>query len=108
MYAEIDEDISCRNLKFISKGINVGEVVKDRLEPHHQFFKVFGKNFKIKIELKKEDAEKYLAGEELETSLKEKGFAVVLFSGVVLGGVKISNGRLKNYYPKALRSKLKI
>ena len=108
VFAQIDKNIEDLPLRFIACGINVGEIVKDRLEPHHQFFKVFGKDFKIKIDLNKDDAAKYLAGEELQTDLREKGFAVVCFNGAILGGVKIANGRLKNYYPKALRSKLKI
>ena len=108
VFAQIDSEISCLPLRFIASGINIGEIFKDRIEPHHQFFKVFGKLFKTQIELSKEDAEKYLAGEELETNMAKKGYAVVCYNGAILGGVKIAGGRLKNYYPKALRSKLKI
>ena len=108
VYAPINNELKNMPLRFIAKGINVGTVVKNRIEPHHQFFKVFGNSFKIKIDLTKEDAEKYLAGEEIEIDSKFKGFASVLYNGVILGGGKASQGRLKNYYPKALRTKLKI
>ena len=69
---------------------------------------MFGLDFKNKVSLTLEDAAKYLAGEELAISESITGFVCVLYNGVILGGGKASQGRLKNYYPKALRTKLKI
>ena len=87
-----------------SCGITIGEIKKNYIMPHHQFFMALGKYFKRKIELSPECEEifKYLHGEEIETSLPN-GWAVVTVNGCSLGGVKVVNGRAKNHYPKGLR-----
>jgi NOL1/NOP2/fmu family ribosome biogenesis protein len=88
------------------KGVTIGEVKKNYIQPHHQFFMALGKNFKRKIELTADSDEikKYLHGEEFDTTC-ENGWAVVTVNGCSLGGVKVVNGRAKNHYPKGLRLK---
>ncbi len=88
----------------VSCGVCVGEVKKDRIEPAHQFFKAYGNNFKRKINLEFDDkrVEQYLKGNEIDCN-SENGFACVFVSSVPLGGGKVVQGRLKNYYPKGLR-----
>ncbi len=87
-------------------GITIGEIKKNYILPHHQFFMGMGKNFKRKINLSAESDElkKYLHGEEFETDCKN-GWAVVTVDGCSVGGVKVVNGRAKNHYPKGLRTK---
>lgn len=89
-----------------SCGITIGEIRKNYIQPHHQFFMAMGKNFKRKLELSpdSEETKKYLHGEEI-TANCENGWAVVTVNGCALGGVKIVNGRAKNHYPKGLRIK---
>lgn len=89
-----------------SCGVTIGEIRKNYVVPHHQFFMAMGKDFKRKIELtaNSEEIKKYLHGEEFETTC-ENGWAVVLVDGCTVGGVKVSNGRAKNHYPKGLRTK---
>ena len=85
-------------------GITIGEVKKNRLSPHHQFFTSLGKNFKRKINLSSdsETLVKYLHGEEIEAEC-ENGWAVVMVDGFALGGAKVVDNRAKNHYPKGLR-----
>ena len=87
-------------------GVTIGEIRKNYIVPHHQFFMAMGKDFKRKIELtaNSEEIKKYLHGEEFNTDCPN-GWAVVIVDGCTLGGVKVSNGRAKNHYPKGLRSK---
>lgn len=89
-----------------SCGVTIGEIKKNYVLPHHQFFMAMGEFFRRKIELTAESTElkKYLHGEELETDC-ENGWAVVTVDGCTVGGVKIVNGRAKNHYPKGLRTK---
>jgi NOL1/NOP2/sun family putative RNA methylase len=89
-----------------SKGITIGEVRKNYLQPHHQFFMGLGNDFKRKIELSAESEElkKYLHGEEFDVDC-ENGWAVVTTQNCVVGGVKVVNSRAKNHYPKGLRLK---
>ncbi len=88
------------------KGVTIGEIKKNYIQPHHQFFMAMGGSFKRKIELSadSEEIKKYLHGEEFDTTC-ENGWAVVTVNGCSLGGVKVVNGRAKNHYPKGLRLK---
>lgn len=91
-----------------SCGVTIGEVRKNYIQPHHQFFMALGKQFKRQIDLApdSEELEKYLHGEEIAVDC-ENGWAVVTTCGCTVGGAKVTNGRAKNHYPKGLR-KLKI
>ncbi len=86
-------------------GVTIGEVKKNYIQPHHQFFMGLGESFKRKIQLTTADErlKKYLHGEEI-TADCENGWAVVTVEGCTLGGVKVVNGVCKNHYPKGLRS----
>ncbi len=88
------------------KGVTIGEIKKNFIQPHHQFFMALGESFKRKIELDcdSDEIKKYLHGEEFTTTC-ENGWAVVTVNGCSLGGVKVVNGRAKNHYPKGLRLK---
>ncbi len=87
-----------------SCGVTIGEVRKNRILPHHQFFTSFGSKFKRKINLNcdSEQLLKYLHGEEIDVEC-ENGWAVVMVDGYALGGAKVVDGRAKNHYPKGLR-----
>lgn len=87
-------------------GITIGEIKKNYIQPHHQFFMAMGKYFKRKVELSAESEEmtKYLHGEEIQADC-EKGWAAVTTNGCCVGGIKVSGGKGKNHYPKGLRLK---
>ena len=89
-----------------SCGVTIGEIRKNYIQPHHQFFMALGKNFKRKIELSldSEDLLKYIHGEEISADC-ENGWTVVTVNGCPIGGAKAVNGKLKNHYPKGLRIK---
>jgi NOL1/NOP2/fmu family ribosome biogenesis protein len=97
-------DFSIKKGAAFSCGVTIGEIKKNYIQPHHQFFMALGKNFKRKIELDVDSPQiiKYLHGEEIEVDC-ENGWAVVTVCGAPLGGVKVVNGRAKNHYPKGLR-----
>lgn len=87
-------------------GVTIGEIRKNYILPHHQFFMALGNYFKRRIDLPldSENLDKYLRGEEFDTEC-DNGWAVVMVNGFALGGAKVSNGRAKNHYPKGLRRK---
>lgn len=89
-----------------SCGVKIGEVIKNRVVPHHQFFMALGDKFKIKIDLEKDSADliKYLHGEEIDVECDKNGWGVITVCGCTVGGVKIVDGRAKNHYPKGLRT----
>ena len=45
----------------------------------------------------------YLSGREVEARIAADGWCCVTVDGWPLGGGKVSGGRVKNHYPKALR-----
>ena len=87
-----------------SCGVTVGEIRKNYIQPHHQFFMAMGRQFKRQIELAPDSAEldRYLHGEEISVEC-ENGWAVITTKGCSVGGVKVTSGRAKNHYPKGLR-----
>lgn len=89
-----------------SCGVTIGEIRKNYILPHHQFFMAMGKDFKRKINLSADSDEvaRYLHGEEINVDC-ENGWAVIIVDGCTLGGVKVVSGRAKNHYPKGLRLK---
>lgn len=89
-----------------SCGVTIGEIRKNYILPHHQFFMAMAEDFRRQIDLApdSEELKKYLHGEEFETDC-ENGWAVVTVCGCSAGGVKIVGGRAKNHYPKGLRLK---
>ena len=98
-------DFKVKDGTAFSCGVTIGEVKKNYIQPHHQFFMALGKYFKRKIELtaNSEQLQKYLHGEEICCDLKN-GWAVVTVDGCSLGGAKVVNGIAKNHYPKGLRT----
>ncbi len=89
-----------------SCGVTIGEIRKNYIQPHHQFFMAMGRYFKRKIELSPDSDEmkKYLHGEEIPADC-ENGWAVVTTNGCAVGGAKVVGSRAKNHYPKGLRIK---
>ncbi len=87
-----------------SCGVTIGEIRKNYILPHHQYFMAMGSDFKRKINLSvdSEDIMRYLHGEEINADC-ENGWAVVTVDGCAVGGAKVVNGRAKNHYPKGLR-----
>ncbi len=93
-----------RGISVLRSGVLFGEIIKNRIEPHHHFFMVSKKedlkNF-VDLDINSEELLKFLRGEEIEADTK--GYTAVCVNGITIGFGKASNGRLKNKYPKGLR-----
>ncbi len=85
-------------------GVTIGEVRKNYVQPHHQFFMALGNRFSRRIDLAPDSdlLRRYLHGEEIPADC-ENGWAAVTVAGCTLGGAKVVDGRAKNHYPKGLR-----
>ena len=95
-----------KNSVFMS-GVMIGEIKGSTFFPHHQFFSAYPELFKSRVELTRDDVRtmKYLGGEEIEVDASVKGWCAVLFEGAAIGGGKASSGKVKNHYPKGLRTR---
>ena len=83
----------------------LGEVEKGRFTPAHAMFSTPFVKTERQIDFSLSDPRlaRFLHGEEVESE-GEKGFIRVCAEGIPLGFGKIAGGRLKNYYPKGLRT----
>lgn len=96
--------LSLEHCTAFSCGVAIGEVKKNYMLPHHQFFMALGQQFQRRIEFSPDDPDllRYLRGEEISADCGN-GWAVVTVCGCAVGGAKVSGGRAKNHYPKGLR-----
>ena len=88
-------------------GVILGEIVKRRIEPHHSAFAAAKKSDCVNaVDFDADSAQinAYLHGEEIAVPSDIKGYSAVCVSGMTTGFGKASNGRLKNKYPKGLRT----
>ena len=93
------------NLHVLRAGVFVGSVQKGRFVPEHHLFTAFGALCRNREELTLADSRtvEYLSGREIEAHTVADGWCCVTVDGWPLGGGKVSGGRVKNHYPKALR-----
>lgn len=93
------------NLHVLRAGVFVGSVQKGRFVPEHHLFTAFGTLCVNREPLTLADGRcvEYLSGREIAAENAADGWCCVTVDGWPLGGGKVSGGRVKNHYPKALR-----
>ncbi len=105
-YAVTFELPEVKGLSVLRKGILLGEIKKNRFEPHHSAFMAAKKEDctqAVDLDIKSIDIVKFLHGEEIKVSAELKGYTAVCVQGITTGFGKVSSGNLKNKYPKGLR-----
>ena len=82
-----------------------GSVLKKRFQPAHALFMAYGAQCSNRELLTLDDPRTaaWLRGEEIDAATAHNGWCAVVVDGAPLGGGKVSSGRIKNHYPKALR-----
>ena len=88
-------------------GVLMGDVMKNRIEPSHALFMAAGAEecrAAASFGADSRELAAFLHGEEIAVDSSLKGFAAVACEGTVTGFGKCSGGRLKNRYPKGLRT----
>lgn len=93
-------------LRILRAGVFAGHLQKGRFTPEHHLFTAFGVLCSNQEHLTLTDPRtaSYLAGGEIEARSAQNGWCAVLIDGYPVGGGKVSGGRVKNHYPKALRN----
>jgi len=94
-----------KGLKVVRPGLHLGELKKNRFEPNHALALFLSKgNFihTYSLQSNDEDWKRFIKGETLKGN-GEKGWTLVTIDDFPLGWGKITDGILKNYYPKGLR-----
>ena len=62
-----------------------------------------GRSF-VDLDVNDKEIKAFLHGEEIPISSETKGYTAVCVNGMTTGFGKASNGKLKNKYPKGLRT----
>lgn len=93
-------------LRILRGGVLAGSVARRRFQPAHALFMAYGAQCANREELTRADPRTaaWLRGEEIDAATAQNGWCAVLVDGFPLGGGKVSGGRIKNHYPKGLRS----
>lgn len=95
-----------KNIPVLRVGVILGQLVKNRIEPHHSAFasaKPSDCACYVDFDFNSPEIKAFLHGEEISVPQSARGYAAVCVNGITLGFGKASNGRLKNKYPKGLR-----
>ncbi len=100
----INENMIKRGVNYITKGVLLGELVKNRFVLAHNLFTAYGNQFKkiINLNYKSNELLKYIRGDVVDITDFD-GYGTVLVDNCALGGFKISDSKFKNHYPKGLR-----
>lgn len=96
---------ACDGIQVVRCGLQLGTVQKKLFVPDHAWAMSIFPPDVPRVELTREDARRYQAGETLPAD--GKGWALACCDGIPLGWGKISDGQMKNHYPKGLRRPLR-
>lgn len=101
----LKEEMNLKGLKVLRPGLHIGTFEKKRFEPSHSLALALQPS-EVKrtfdLSVSENGPERYLRGESFVTD-GEKGWTLVCVDGYSAGWGKVSNGMLKNHYPKGLR-----
>lgn len=92
-----------RGLHIVRSGLHLGTLKKNRFEPSHALSLASKAEDLIRVyDTDEREILLYLRGETLNTN-GNNGWTLVTHKGYSVGWGKVSNGILKNHYPKGLR-----
>ncbi len=105
LYAAPSEMPSIDKLKVTRPGWHLGTIKKSRFEPSHALALGLKKSQAnhLAFSPKEESILRYLRGEALMVESAGKGWTLVCVDAFPIGWGKLSDGQLKNHYPKGLR-----
>ena len=94
-------------INILRAGTKLGDFRRNWIEPHHNLATALKPsifNRKLILHVDDELTKMYIRGEEIEVDKWIKGYSVVTVDGISLGLGKASDGKMKNKYPKGLRT----
>lgn len=103
IYARQKPFIQLGKIPVLRQGLQVGEVRKNRLEPHHHFYvsALLKDDYLVRYEMSDTETRSYLSGNTLNVS-GYKGYVALCWHGHVIGFGKGDGKIIKNKYPKGL------
>lgn len=107
MWAIPEKMPDLQGLRVLRQGLQLGTLKKGRFEPAHSLaLALNAKQVQRAVNFSAEGSEiiQYLKGQTLTCDM-EPGWTLICVDGYSIGWGKVSNGMLKNHYPKGLRWK---
>lgn len=92
-----------RGIRVLRAGLHLGGMKGKVFQPEHAWAVSAQPPALPRVALGEADALRYLAGETIELSAPVKGWVIPTLHGLALGWGKVSDGVMKNHYPKGLR-----
>jgi len=105
LYAFPEGMVDIKGLRVLRPGWHLGTMKRNRFQPGHALalgLKSEQIRYRLNFSSRSEDVIAYLKGQTLAVH-GQKGWHGVLVDGFPIGWGKISDGTLKNHYPKGLR-----
>ncbi|MCI9524624.1 MAG: NOL1/NOP2/sun family putative RNA methylase [Erysipelotrichaceae bacterium] len=104
LYYRVKPFLDLGNITVLRQGIRMGEMIKQRIEPHqHLFTSSYLRPFlQQSVELDDAQLRQFLKGEQLNIA-HFKGYTAITWHGQVIGFGKGDGSVIKNKYPKGLR-----
>lgn len=85
-------------------GILMGEMIREKLIPHHSLaLSTFVSQSINRLNLEREKAIIYLQRKELKTETNAKGWQLAAYNDHPIGWVNVLPNRINNYYPKEMK-----
>lgn len=104
LYLSHKDCIPLDGVKVLRPGLHLGTILKGRFEPSHALALILEPDDVLrKCDFARSEAEIYLKGEAIRLTDIDNGYCLVCVEGYSLGWGKMTNGVLKNHYPKGLR-----
>ena len=103
IYAKQTPFIQLDKISILRQGLLIGEVKKNRIEPHHHFYvsSLLKDTYLQVYDMNEEETKHYLAGNTLMVT-GYKGYVALRWHGHVIGFGKGDGTMIKNKYPKGL------
>ena len=92
-----------KGLKVLRVGLHLGQMKGKVFQPDHAWAVSICPPALPRLPLTEEQARRYQAGEVLDAPEGLRGFVLPTLAGLPLGWGKVSDGMMKNHYPKGLR-----
>lgn len=87
-------------LKLRKSGLRLGEFIREEFVPNHELsMSTIQSNLIPSVKLELKQSLQYLRRETVDIPDSQKGWALVQYSGISLGWVKLVQGKAKNHYP---------
>lgn len=100
-------NFNIQGINILRSGVVLGELVKNRIEPHHSAFMAAKPGdcaLSADFDVDSDEIRAFLHGEEIGVEASLRGYCAVCVNSMTTGFGKASGGRLKNKYPKGLRT----